>query len=934
MTEEEKNKQKAALTPKELHEQFPQIREPLFESCALLDALFKSAPIGMGIWDKDLRYVFLNRALAEMNGMTIGQHLGKRPDEILPDVDGIRDHMETWRRIIKTGEPVFNVEVSGSTPASTGEKRYWLENWYPVTVGNETIGLAATVVDITDRKRMEYELRESAERLRLAQIYAEFGIWDYNPRSDQLFRTAELDQVQGIPPDTIKTYDDWRRQVHPDDLARIESDRNEALSRHEPFDQEFRIQNRAGESRWINSKGRAIYDEAGDVVRIFGVNIDITERKKAEEVGRRKEEEYKALVENSPDVVVRLDRELRRTYVNPAIEAAIGCSPSEFLGSRIPEPEEAEPGKREHARAMGQACRRVFETGKEEIVEFSYPTSEGIKYFQSRLVPEFDQDGAIETVLTISRDITERRQTEMALRESEERFRLATESFGGLIYEADIVTGVVRRSSGLLALLGFGPDEVPGLTDWWWNRIYSDDLPGFKKVRADALAGGAPVMSAEYRIRHRNGNWLWVMDNARIIYDESGRAVRIVGCATSVDDRRRAQELLQESESRLRRLFESDIIGIVYVNGDRFTDANDVFLRMVGCSREDLEAGELSWRGITAPEFVGHDEDRLKELLEKGSVAPFEKECFRKGGSRISILIGATLLDREHLEWACFVLDITERREMEKELRENREDLELRVQERTSELEKANEELRLIPVKMIAAQENERKRIAGDLHDSIGQTLAALKFQIEHVHVLLHKGDQKKARERIEILIPVFQHLIDETRAIYMGLTPKVLEDFGVVATLKWYRLEYLKLHPSQHIELDIAIEERDIPKSLKIPIFRITQEALNNISKHSRAEWVDLRLLTVNGTIQLEISDDGVGMDSQSVGTSGITASLGLAGMKERAEMTGGEFSIESVPNEGTTVRAVWRIARADEVGVTDGLLIAPWEKGMGSAE
>lgn len=934
MTEEEKNKQNAALTPKELHGQFTPIREPLFESCALLDALFKSAPIGMGIWDKDLRCVYLNRALAGMNGTSIERHLGKRLDEVLPELDGIHDHMKSWRRIIKTGEPVFNVEVSGKTPAFIGEKRYWLENWYPVTVGNETIGLAATVVDITDRKRMEHELRESAERLRLAQIYAEFGIWDYAPRSDELYRTAELDQIQGIPPDTVKTYDDWRRLVHPDDLARIESDRDEALSRREPFDQEFRIRNRAGESRWINSKGRAIYDAAGEVVRIFGVNIDITERKRAEEVRRRKEEEYRALVENSPDVVVRLDRELRRTYVSPAIEAAIGCSPSEFLGSRIPEPEDAEPGEREHARVMGQACRRVFETGKEEVVEFSYPTSEGIKYFQGRLVPEFGQDGAIETVLTISRDITGRRQMEMALRESEERFRLATESFGGLIYEADIETGVVRRSSGLLALLGFGPDEVPGLSDWWWNRIHPDDLPEFKRVRADAFANRAPVMSSEYRIKHRNDNWMWVMDNSRIMYDESGRAARIVGCAISADDRKRAQELLQESEARLRRLFESDIIGIVYVNGDRITDANDVFLRMVGCSRDDLEAGGLSWRSMTAPEFISHDEDRMKELLEKGSIAPFEKECFRKDGSRISILIGATLLDRLHLEWACFVLDITERREMEKELRENRVDLELRVQQRTSELEKANEELRLIPVKMIAAQENERKRIAGDLHDSIGQTLAALKFQIEHVHVLLRKGEQKKARERIEILIPVFQHLIDETRAIYMGLTPKVLEDFGVVATLKWYRLEYLKLHPNQHIELDITIEEHDIPKSLKIPIFRITQEALNNISKHSKAEWVDLRLTSREGTVRLEVADDGIGMDPQSTVTSGPAMSLGLAGMKERAEMTGGEFSIESVPNEGTTVRAVWKISEADEAGATDGLFIAPREKRMGSAE
>jgi len=141
-----------------------------------------------------------------------------------------------------------------------------------------------------------------------------------------------------------------------------------------------------------------------------------------------------------------------------------------------------------------------------------------------------------------------------------------------------------------------------------------------------------------------------------------------------------------------------------------------------------------------------------------------------------------------------------------------------------------------------------------------------------------------------------------------MGLKPTVLSDFGLLATLEWYRLELLKLYPNQHIELETAIEEQGIPYDLKTTIFRIAQEALNNTFKHGRSEWVDVRLASNDGAIELEISDDGIGMDLDFIIESSTAKSLGLKGMKERAELTGGEFTIKSAPNEGTTIKATWR--------------------------
>lgn len=229
-----------------------------------------------------------------------------------------------------------------------------------------------------------------------------------------------------------------------------------------------------------------------------------------------------------------------------------------------------------------------------------------------------------------------------------------------------------------------------------------------------------------------------------------------------------------------------------------------------------------------------------------------------------------------------------------------------------TERKQAEEEMRKIPSKLIAAQEEERKRLAGELHDSIGQTLVALKFRIEHIRFKLMQDEPKEALELVEQFIPYLQHSIEETRAIYMGLRPKMLEDFGIIATLHWYRDELLKFFPNRHIELDISLDQDEIPQHLTIPIFRIAQEALNNVSKHSEAEWVDLSLRKKDGGIELTISDDGIGMDLAYTIQSANARSLGLTGMQERAELTGGQLSIRSTMGEGTTVTATWPVSGA----------------------
>jgi PAS domain S-box-containing protein len=379
-----------------------------------------------------------------------------------------------------------------------------------------------------------------------------------------------------------------------------------------------------------------------------------------------------------------------------------------------------------------------------------------------------------------------------------------------------------------------------------------------------------------------------------------------------ITERKRMEKELRHSEEHFRLSFDQSPIGAVLVNLDyRLNRVNRVFCRMLGYSEEELLS--LRFTDLTHPDDLENNM-ALQEKVATGEIDHFriEKRYIRKDGSIIWVSISVRMVrdaGGSPIHFMTLAEDITDHKKMEEALLKSRDELELRVQERTAELEKANEELRQIPSKLIAVQEEERKRLASELHDSIGQTLAAVKFWVEMLLKLGDGGDGSAVLNHLEQFIPILQRSIEETRCIYMGLRPSMLDSMGLLATLEWLRRECMKLYPERHIELETGVAEKEIPESLKINIFRIVQEALNNAARHSKAEWIDISLRRGGKGIELAISDDGAGMDLELILQTNTARSLGLISMRERAELSGGCFSIESAPREGTTIRACWPI-------------------------
>ena len=509
------------------------------------------------------------------------------------------------------------------------------------------------------------------------------------------------------------------------------------------------------------------------------------------------EEKFRALSEHSPDVIDRFDRELNHIYVNPTGLRLYGKSAGSIIGKTIEETGLPEA----YCSLLKERIRKVFETGQPMEAEGYLPTEKDRRYYQSHCVPEYGINGTVANVLVVSHDLTERKQAEEVLRESEERYR-------------SLFNGMTE---------GFALHEI--------------------------------------------------------ICDEKGDPCDY-----------------------------------------RFLEINPAFERLTGLKREDVV-------GKTLNRVLPNEDPKWVKIY--GDVALSGKSAhFDNYSAALNRHYEVFAYCPAPRRFGVLFMDVTERKKMEEELRRSRDILEQRVQERTEELEVLNEELknqidecerveielkksesdlRQLSTALLSAQERERKLIAQEIHDSMGASLAATKFKVEAA--LQEMGDDNpQARADLEKVIPIIQGTIEEARRIQMSLRPSILDDLGILATINWFCRQYESIYPSIRIRKEIDIQEHDVPDSLRIVIYRVLQEALNNIAKYSKASVVLLYLRKTGHAIELVIRDSGQGFDlEETYSRKGAARGLGLDSMRERTELSGGFFSIESGKGKGTIIRATW---------------------------
>jgi PAS domain S-box-containing protein len=228
-------------------------------------------------------------------------------------------------------------------------------------------------------------------------------------------------------------------------------------------------------------------------------------------------------------------------------------------------------------------------------------------------------------------------------------------------------------------------------------------------------------------------------------------------------------------------------------------------------------------------------------------------------------------------------------------------------------LRASGERLRHLSVALLSAQEHERKLIANDLHDGLAANLSAIQFRFEGEIEQVKKGKIGPDVGRLEDIVKMIKISIQDTRRIMSNLRPAMLDDLGLLPTLGWLCRETEKTYPRLRIETQLEAGEHRITESVKTQVFRIIQEALHNVGKHSGANLVHLSLREASGRLELTVQDNGKGFQvEEALAKESSARGLGLASMRERAECSGGSFEIESVPGKGTIIRVHWPLQRA----------------------
>jgi len=964
------------------------------------------APAAIAMLDRNMRYLVVSRRWTADYRLGETEVVGRSHYEIFPDLP------ERWKEIhrrclagaIENSEQEAFPRADGSTDWVRWEVRPWR------TAAGAIGGVIIFSEVITQRVRAAEAVREREQRMQLALDAAGAGTWVLDLASGRTDFDDRLREMFALPPgvSSIRN-EDILAALHPDDRARTEAVLREAIVNHRDYDIEQRIVRPDGSLRRTVVKGRAEYDRQGRAVRVRGVTTDITARKVVEAAAQRElatRAELSAVFERVTDAFVALDRDWRYVYMNRRAGELFGRDPGKMVGRHIwtEFPEGAD-------QPFAQAYRRAMATQQPITLEDYYAPWD--RWFENRIYPS--PDG----LSIYFHEITERKCAEAAARESALRLQTIVRSADVGLWDWDLATDRVYFSPEWKRQIGYEDHELGNDFAEWRSRLHPEDIERTLALVRRYIAAPWSQYQVEFRLRHRDGSWRWILATGALLNDAHGKPARMLGSHLDVTGLKQAELAARESRQRLLDLIDGlgphIFVGLLAVDGT-LLEANRSALAAAQVKREDVlgkpvhetvwvthsprvqkefrdavtaaagggtvrfdtqlrvAGGAMAWVDFTlqplrdsagtirylvassaviterkeAEDELRHTAAQLDSAQERAHLGSWEldlatgqsswsREMFRlyrcdpeRGVPRVAEFIemidpqDRALLENlpkqvvagggsvsveyrtnpglgpvRHLNLVAYgtpdaagkvhrlagtVLDITARKQAAREL------------------ERSAQRLRELARQLVQAQETERRSLSAELHDVLGPNLTGLSINLKVIASRLGSAPGDAVSKPLHDSQDLLEKSVAFTRDLIAELRPPALDDYGLLAGLRWYGAQ-LQARTGMIVAVEGSEPMPRLARPVETALFRIAQEALNNTTKHARAQRATLQLARRDGRVTLAIGDDGAGFEPAGAAASAAGAHWGLAMMQERAEAAGGRFTVESAPGQGTRI-------------------------------
>jgi PAS domain S-box-containing protein len=665
----------------------------------------------------------------------------------------------------------------------------------------------------------------------------------------------------GRRPEEILGHTLW--ELYPDIIgSELERQYRRAMDERVPVTCDFYYAR--ADTWWANR-----FSPTPDGLAVFAT--EITERKQAEQGREQAERKYREIFENASEGIFQSVPDGRYVAVNPALARMYGYeSPEDLIRSCN------DISRQIYVDAARRAeFKRLIERdGFVRGFEFEGYRKDRSKFWISvnaRAVR--NGSGEISYYEGTAQDITDRKRAQEALRISEEKYKNIFYFAPVGIYQSLRDGTILTANQTLANMLGY--DSVGELLKRNLERdVYFDPADRERlrrKFEHNDLAG-----ESEVQWKRKDGAIIWVHIIAHA-FKVDGTTQYFDGFARNITEENQARVALAESEERYRELFENsrDAIYVHDMSG-RYTSINRAAEELSGFSRDEIVGKHYS--NFIAPSYLREARESFCRKLDLPIETTYEAQIICKDSSRKPVEVSSRMIYRngEPIAVQGTVRDITE-------------------------LKRAQRVMQTYSRRLIQAQEAERESIARELHDEVGQALTAISMNLEWIR---RSGAATPAAEsRIEESIEVIDDTLRHVRELSLELRPSLLDDLGLAAALGWYAERFsVRTGIATEVNGDI-LETAGLHRTVQTALFRIVQEALTNAARHSRATKAIITLDQRNGSLEVGVSDNGIGFDAQSLLTGSTGVALGLRGMQERAHAVNANLDIKSRPGGGTQV-------------------------------